>query len=71
MYFLQGFCHNLWTVVDSQNNIRDTSSSQTLHLVQNHGLVCELDERLRERKGLSWSVNKLIIDGHPFRAPNS
>lgn len=44
--------HDLGAVVDCKNDIGHTGSSESLDLVQDHGLVCELDERLRESEGL-------------------
>lgn len=52
MYLLQGRSHNLWSVVDSKHNVCDTSSSESLNLVQYHGLVAEFNERLGQSEGL-------------------
>ena len=51
-YLLKSLSHDLWSVVDGEDNVRDTCSSQRLDLVQNHGLVAELDERLGQRERL-------------------
>jgi hypothetical protein len=49
---LQCFGHDLWTVVDGQNNVRNASRSQCFDLVLDHGLVRELNEWLWVCKGL-------------------
>lgn len=49
---LQVGLHNLGAIVDSQNNVSDTSLGKGLDLVLDHGLVCELDQRLGESQGL-------------------
>jgi hypothetical protein len=48
----QGLSHDLWAVVDSEDNIGDTSSGESLDLMLNHGLVGELNERLGVCEGL-------------------
>ena len=53
-YLLQGFGHDLGSVVDGEDNVCDACSSQRLDLVQDHRLVAELDERLGQREGL-WT----------------
>jgi hypothetical protein len=40
--------HNLGAVVDSEDNICDAGRSKRLDLMLDHGLVCELDQRLRQ-----------------------
>lgn len=52
MYLLQGRSHNLWSVVDSKYNICHTSGSESLNLVQDHGLVAKFNERLWQSEGL-------------------
>jgi hypothetical protein len=52
VYLLQRRSHNLGAVVDSQHNVGDTCSSESLDLVQDHRLVCEFDEGLGKREGL-------------------
>jgi hypothetical protein len=52
--------HNFRSVVDGQNNIGNTSSSQTLNLVENHGSVAELDEWLWEGEGLCSMVSMAV-----------
>jgi hypothetical protein len=49
---LQGLGHDLGTVVDGEDNIGDTSSSESLDLVLDHGLVGELNKRLGVCEGL-------------------
>lgn len=44
--------HNFRSVVDGEDNVGDTRGDKGLDLVQDHGLVAELDERLGEREGL-------------------
>lgn len=45
--------HNLGPVVDGENDVFDTSGDEGLDLVDNHGLVAELDEGFGKREGLS------------------
>ena len=60
--FLQGIGHDLWAVVDSENNIGDAGRSESLDLVLDHGLVRELDERLGVGEGLRMaSVLQLLL----------
>lgn len=61
-YLSKVLLHNLGAVVDSQDDIRAASSSQGLDLVQNHGLVTELNQRLGKSQGLITSrlVSKTI-----------
>ena len=56
---LQCFSHDLWAIVDSQNDVRNASSSQCFNLVLNHGLVRELNEWLWVCEGLRWA---LVLD---------
>jgi hypothetical protein len=51
-HLLQGLGHDLWAVVDSEDNIGDTSSSKGFDLVLDHGLVGKLNERLGQCEGL-------------------
>lgn len=49
--------HDLGAVVDGENNVGDAGCGQALDLVQDHGLVGEFDQRLRQGKGLgTWSM---------------
>ena len=48
----QVLLHDLGTVVHRENDIRDTSGSEGLNLVENHTLVTELDQRFGQSKGL-------------------
>ena len=48
---LEGLGHDLGTVVDGEDNVSHASSGQSLDLVDDHGTVAELDERLGEGKG--------------------
>ena len=62
-HLLQCLCHNLRSVVDSEHNVGHTSSGKSLNLMENHGLVSELDQRLRESKGLvivSWCALQVM-----------
>jgi hypothetical protein len=52
---LQGLGHDFRAVVDGEHNIGDTSSSKSLDLVLDHGLVGELDKRLGVCEGL-WPL---------------
>ncbi len=51
-YAFEGLGHDLWPVIDGQHDIRNAGAGKGLNLVLNHGLVGELDERLRVGKGL-------------------
>lgn len=53
---LQRLGHDLGPVVDSQHHVGDTGGSQCLDLMLNHGLVCELDERLWVCEGLQRAL---------------
>ena len=48
---LQCLSHDLGPIVDSQDDILDTGLSQCLNLMLDHGLVRELDQRLRVCEG--------------------
>lgn len=50
------FLHDLGTVVDGKNDVGDTCFSEGLDLVQDHGLVRELDKGLRKSEGLIAKV---------------
>lgn len=52
--------HNLGAVVDSEDNISDASSSKSLDLVLNHGLVRELDQGLGEGESLRIKINRSV-----------
>jgi hypothetical protein len=56
---LQYTNHDIWPVVDSQNNIGYTSSGQSFDLVTNHRPVAELNKRLWESESL-----KMALQGH-------
>lgn len=49
---LQMCLHDLRAVVDSKNDVSDTSLSKGLDLMLDHGLVAKLDERLGKGQGL-------------------
>lgn len=52
-HLFQGSSHDLGSVVDGENNVCDTGCSEGLDLVDDHGLVSELDQRLRKGEGLA------------------
>lgn len=52
-YLLEGRNHDIWTVVDREDDISDTSSSQALDLVEDHRTVGKLDQWLGESESLS------------------
>lgn len=52
-YLLKSIGHNLWSVVDSKNNVCNASCSKCLDLMQNHGLVAKLYEGLGESESLA------------------
>lgn len=68
LILLQGGDHHIGAVVDSQDNISNTSSSQALDLVQDHGAVAELHQRLRESEGLD---NQRLAICEPRNAINA
>lgn len=51
-YLGQGLLHDLRTVVHSQNDIRDSCTSQSLNLMQDHGLIAKFHQWLGESEGL-------------------
>jgi hypothetical protein len=51
LVLLEGFGHDLGAVVDGEDDVGHTSSSQGLDLVDNHGSVAELDEGFGEGEG--------------------
>lgn len=51
-YLCDGIFHNIWAVVDSENNIRDSCFGERFDLMQDHGLVTELNQWLWLGKGL-------------------
>lgn len=51
-HLLQCLRHDLGPVVDGEHNVRDTGLGEGLDLVLDHGLVSELDQRLRESESL-------------------
>jgi hypothetical protein len=51
LVFLKGLGHDLGAVVDSEDNVGDTSSGESLDLVDNHGTVAKLDEGFGEGEG--------------------
>jgi hypothetical protein len=53
---LQRLGHDFRAVVDSKDDICDTSIGKGLDLVLNHRLVRELDERLGVGEGLQWAL---------------
>lgn len=50
--------HDIWPVVDSQNNIGYTSRGQSFDLVKNHRPVAELNKRLRESESLKMALQE-------------
>ena len=57
---LERLGHDLWAVVDSEDNICDTGSGKSLDLVLDHGLVGELNKRLWEGEGLQLASVRLL-----------
>lgn len=55
-YLGQELLHDLRSVVDSENDIGNTSCDQRLNLMHNHGLVTELDKGLGESQSLRSSA---------------
>lgn len=54
--------HDLWPVVDGEDNVGDAGIDEGLDLVDDHGLVTELDEGLGEGEGLR-SVSVMGCEG--------
>ena len=52
LVLLEGCDHHIRAVVDGKNDISNTRSSQALDLVQDHGPVSELHQRLGKSEGL-------------------
>ncbi len=50
---LQGRCHGIWAVIDRQDNVSHTGSCQALYLMEDHGAVGKLDERLWKCESLA------------------
>lgn len=51
-HLLETVLHDLGPVVDGQDDVLYPDSSESLYLVQDHGLVCELDQRFWQGEGL-------------------
>lgn len=56
---LQVGLHDLGTIVHSQDNVGDTSISQSLNLMLDHGLVGKLDQRLGKSKSLCTTLQSV------------
>jgi hypothetical protein len=52
LYLLEHRDHDIWAVVDCENNVGDASSGQAFHLVENHGTIGELNQWLGKCEGL-------------------
>jgi hypothetical protein len=48
---LEGLGHDFGTVVHGEDDVGHAGSGQSLDLVDDHGTVAELDERLRKGEG--------------------
>lgn len=59
----QELLHDFWTVVDGEDDILDTSSNEGLDLMNDHGLVTEFDQGLRESESLALQeqMNWLVL----------
>jgi len=55
-YLLQDINHNFRSVVDSQDNVGNASSGQSLDLMQDHRLVPKFHQGLREGEGLGGVI---------------
>jgi len=51
-YITEVLLHGLRLVVDCENNIGDTSFDESFNLMNNHGLVAELNQWLGKSQGL-------------------
>lgn len=60
-YLLEGRNHDIWPIVDSQDDIRHTSSGQALDLMEDHRTVGKLDQWLGESESLSSSQLLLAL----------
>jgi len=54
-HVIEELLHGLGLVINGEDDIRDTSGDQRLNLVQDHGLIAKLNERLGQREGLKGS----------------
>ena len=70
-YLLQCGGHNLWPIIDRQDDISHPSSRQTLNLVLNHGLIREFYQRFGERKGLAIVRGQQYLSIVAFMLPAS
>lgn len=62
VYLLEGRDHDIRTVVDGQDNICDTGSSQALDLVQDHRAVSKLHQGFGKGQGLAVKHNNVSIN---------
>ena len=61
-YLCEVLLHNLWAVVNRQDDVSDTGSSKGLNLMEDHALVSKLNERLWEGKSLVvWSEGRSLL----------
>lgn len=51
-YLFQSLFHNIWSVIDGEDDVRDAGSGEAFDLMENHGPIGELDQRLGESEGL-------------------
>ena len=49
--------HDLWTVIDSENDVSHTSCCQSFDLMLDHGLIGKFYQRLWESEGLADFVS--------------
>lgn len=62
LVLLKGLNHDLRTVVDSKHDISDASVSKSLDLVEDHGAVGELNQRLRSGKSKRTQTSTVASD---------
>lgn len=65
---LESLGHDLRPVVDGEHDVSDTSISQCLDLMLNHGLVRKLNERLGVGEGLQLLGSLSIMGDQRGRA---
>lgn len=51
-YFFESFLHDVWSVIDGEDDVCDAGSCESLDLVKDHGPIGEFDQWLGESEGL-------------------
>ena len=58
-YLFESFLHDVWSVIDSQNNVCNAGGSEAFDLVKDHGSIGKFNQWLGESEGLSM-VKELV-----------